>query len=82
VILSSADAHAAQTIAQRIRERVEGLEIEGFGEPIRFTCSIGVAASDSLNVWDEELVRSADSAVYVAKAAGRNQVCVAMPVAA
>ena len=50
VILSSADAHAAQTIAQRIRERVEGLEIEGFGEPIRFTCSIGVAASDSLNV--------------------------------
>src|SRR5688572_18883563 len=82
VILSSADAHAAQTIAQRIRERVEGLEIEGFGDPIRFTCSIGVAASDSLNVWDEELVRSADSAVYVAKAAGRNQVCVAMPVAA
>ena len=82
VILSSADAQAAQTIAQRIRERVEGLEVEGFGEPIRFTCSIGVAASDSLNVWDEELVRSADSAVYVAKAAGRNQVCVAMPVAA
>ena len=82
VILSSADAHAAQTIAQRIRERVAELEIEGFGDPIRFTCSIGVAASDSLNVWDEELVRSADSAVYVAKAAGRNQVCVAMPVAA
>ena len=82
VILSSADAHAAQTIAQRIRERVAGLEIEGFGDPIRFTCSIGVAASDSLNVWDEELVRSADSAVYIAKAAGRNQVCVAMPVAA
>ncbi len=82
VILSSADAHAAQTIAQRIRERVEGLEIEGFGEPIRFTCSIGVAASDSLNVWDEELVASADSAVYVAKAAGRNQVHVAMPVPA
>ncbi len=82
VILSSADAQAAQTIAQRIRERVEGLEVEGFGEPIRFTCSIGVAASDSLNVWDEELVRSADTAVYVAKAAGRNQVCVAMPVAA
>ena len=78
VILSSADAHAAQTIAQRIRERVEGLEIEGFGAPIRFTCSIGVAASDSLNVWGEELVASADAAVYVAKGAGRNQVHVAM----
>ncbi len=82
VILSSADAHAAETIAQRIRERVEGLAIEGFGEPIRFTCSIGVAASDSLKVWGDELVASADAAVYVAKGAGRNQVHVAMPVAA
>jgi diguanylate cyclase (GGDEF)-like protein len=82
VILSSADAHAAETIAQRIRERVEGLAIEGFGEPIRFTCSIGVAASDSLKVWGDELVASADAAVYVAKGAGRNQVHVAMPAAA
>ena len=82
VILSSADADAAQTIAQRIRERVEGLEIEGFGPPIRFTCSIGVAASDTLNVWGEELVASADAAVYVAKGAGRNQVHVAMTGAA
>ena len=82
VILSSADAHAAQTIAQRIRERVENLEIEGFGAPIRFTCSIGVAASDSLNCWGDELVAKADAAVYVAKGAGRNQVYVAVPVAA
>ena len=82
VILSSADAHAAQTIAQRIRERVETLVVEGFGEPIRFTCSIGVAASDALNCWGDELVAKADAAVYVAKGAGRNQVHVAMPVAA
>ncbi len=77
VILSSADAGVAQAIAQRIRERVENLEVEGFGAPIRLTCSIGVATSDSLNVWGEELVASADAAVYVAKGAGRNQVHVA-----
>jgi len=82
VILSSADAHAAQTIAQRIRERVENLEIAGFGTPIRFTCSIGVAASDSLNCWGDDLVAKADAAVYVAKGAGRNQVYVAMAGAA
>ena len=82
VILSSADAHAAETIAQRIRGRVEGLAIEGFGEPIRFTCSIGVAASDALNCWGDDLVARADDAVYAAKGAGRNQVRVAMPVAA
>jgi diguanylate cyclase (GGDEF)-like protein len=82
VILSSADTSVAQTIAQRIRERVEKLEVEGFGEPIRLTCSIGVATSDSLHVWGEALVASADAAVYVAKRAGRNQIHVAMPVAA
>lgn len=82
VILSSADASAARGIAQRIRERVENLEVEGFGDPIRLTCSIGVATSDALGVWGEELVASADAAVYVAKRAGRNQVYVAVSVAA
>ncbi len=79
VILSSADAGVAQGIAQRIRERVESLQVEGFGPPIRLTCSIGVATSDSLQVWGEDLVASADQAVYVAKGAGRNQIHVAMP---
>ncbi|HWN05736.1 MAG TPA: diguanylate cyclase [Steroidobacteraceae bacterium] len=82
VILSSADARVAQGIAQRIRERVETLEVEGFGDPIRLTCSIGVATSDALGVWGEELVARADAAVYVAKNAGRNQVFVAVPAAA
>lgn len=82
VILSSADARVAQAIAQRIRERVEQLEVGGFGAPIRLTCSIGVATSDALGVWGEELVASADAAVYIAKGAGRNQVYVALPAAA
>src|SRR5688572_11896972 len=79
VILSSADARVAQGIAQRIRERVEKLEVVGFGDPIRLTCSIGVATTDALGVWGEELVARADAAVYVAKRAGRNQVFVAIP---
>jgi diguanylate cyclase (GGDEF)-like protein len=82
VILSSADASAAHAIAQRIRLRVAELEVNGFGPPIRLTCSIGVATSDALGVWGEHLVARADAAVYVAKNAGRNQVQVAPPVAA
>ena len=78
VILSSADSRAAEAIAQRIRERVENLQVEGFGEPIRLTCSIGVATSDTLGVWGEELVAKADAAVYVAKGAGRNRVYMAV----
>jgi diguanylate cyclase (GGDEF)-like protein len=77
VILSSADAAAASPIAQRILERVAGVRVDGFGGPIRLTCSIGIAASDTLGVWGEHLIAQADAAVYVAKRLGRNQVQVA-----
>ena len=74
VILSSADAAAAHPIAQRILERVASVRVEGYGEPIGLTCSIGVAASDTLGVWGEQLIHRADLAVYAAKRSGRNQV--------
>jgi two-component system, sensor histidine kinase LadS len=82
VILSSADAAAANPIAHRILERVADVRVEGFGTPIRLTCSIGIAASDTLGVWGEQLIAQADAAVYVAKRLGRNQVQMAAPLAA
>jgi two-component system, sensor histidine kinase LadS len=82
VILSSADASAAYPIAERILERVADVCVEGFGAPIRMTCSIGIAASDTLGVWGEQLVAQADSAVYEAKRSGRNRVQLAQPLAA
>jgi diguanylate cyclase (GGDEF)-like protein len=77
VILSSADAAASLPIAQRILERVAEVQVDGFGLPIRLTCSIGIASSDTLGVWGEHLVARADAAVYAAKRAGRNQLFVA-----
>ncbi len=82
VILSSADVAAARPIAERIRARVADIQVEGFGQPIQLTCSIGVATSDMLNVWGEGLIARADAAVYAAKKGGRNRVQVAAPVAA
>lgn len=82
VILSSADAAAARPIAERIRDRVADVQVDGFGAPIRLTCSIGVAASDTLGVWGEHLIARADAAVYTAKRSGRNRVQVAAPLAA
>jgi diguanylate cyclase (GGDEF)-like protein len=82
VILSSADAAAARPIAQRILERVAGVRVAGFGEPIALTCSIGVATSDMLGVWGEHLIAQADAAVYAAKRSGRNCVQLAVPMAA
>ena len=82
VILSSADAAAATPIAQRILERVADVRVTGFGGPIRVTCSIGVATSDTLGIWGEPLLAQADAAVYVAKRSGRNQIHLAPPVLA
>jgi diguanylate cyclase (GGDEF)-like protein len=82
VILSSADAAVAAPIAQRIVERVAELRVAGFGAPINVTCSIGIAASDTLGIWGEPLLAQADAAVYVAKRSGRNQIHLAPPVLA
>lgn len=82
VVLSSASSASAHAIAERIRARVAGIRVDGFGTPIRLTCSIGVAASDALGVWGMHLLARADAAVYEAKRAGRNCVQIAMPRAA
>jgi diguanylate cyclase (GGDEF)-like protein len=82
VILSNADTVMAHSVAERIRERVAATAVEGFGVPIRLTCSIGVAGSDALGVWGEQLIARADRAVYGAKNAGRNRVEVAVPLPA
>ena len=74
VVLTGADCAAAAPVAQRICQGVSGTRIEGFGTPIRLTCSIGVASSDTLGVWGQHLIAQADSAQYAAKRAGRNQV--------
>jgi two-component system, sensor histidine kinase LadS len=82
VILSGADAASAHPIAERICRRVAEVRVEGFGAPIHLTCSIGVAASDTLGVWGQHLIAQADTAQYVAKRAGRNQVQLAAALAA
>jgi diguanylate cyclase (GGDEF)-like protein len=82
VVLTGADLAAAEPVAQRICKRIADVHIEGFGTPIRLTCSIGVAGSDALGVWGQHLIAHADSAQYAAKRSGRNQVQLAAALAA
>jgi diguanylate cyclase (GGDEF)-like protein len=70
VLLTEVDAPSAADIADRVRARIAAIEP---GDGVRVTASIGLAArnaSGSLN----ELLATADTALYRAKAAGRDRV--------
>lgn len=76
VLLVETDAMRAQAVAERIREQV--MQESFRGTPgLACTLSIGVAEASrnyrALDAW----VQAADAALYSAKAAGRNRVCLA-----
>ncbi len=67
-------AHTGRAAAERLRRMLEELVVPHSSKAIRFTVSIGVAQFESsLGGW-EETMRRADSAMYKAKAHGRNRV--------
>jgi two-component system cell cycle response regulator len=63
-------------IAERLRQRLEQLQLVNELPDLRVTVSIGVASLPNARITTtRELVEKADKALYVAKANGRNQVC-------
>jgi diguanylate cyclase (GGDEF)-like protein len=83
LLLPSAGAATAQSISERCRLRIAGLQLGAAKRQFRITASFGVAvfpthAAEGL----EQLLRAADRALYRAKETGRNRVMVAgLPVA-
>jgi len=76
VILPQANAEGAMLVAERLRKRIERMEIPGFGQ---VTSSFGVASFPSHASSRDTLVVAADRALYVSKNAGRNRVSVCDP---
>jgi diguanylate cyclase (GGDEF)-like protein len=71
VILPQATTEGAVIVAERLRKRVEQLEVPGFG---RVTSSFGVATFPTHASSRDALVVAADRALYDSKNSGRNRV--------
>ncbi len=77
LILEDADAGEASGVAERIRHAIEETLFDlGDGRIGRFTVSIGVATAEKRDRRVGDLLERADRALYAAKDAGRNRVCV------
>jgi diguanylate cyclase (GGDEF)-like protein len=76
VILTETDKNGARFAAERIRQAIETKRLRVYDEDLKLTVSIGVAtfAEDAQDT--NALIDKADKALYRAKQAGRNRVCV------
>ena len=75
VLVRESDAACAQVLAERLRSQIEAT-FSGEGET-GVTASIGVAAMPDHAGSAQGLIEAADTAMYAAKARGRNRVAVA-----
>lgn len=77
LMLAETDAQSAFVVAERIRKAVADTPVQAYDEILRVTISIGIAQLDTETPDLAALVERADSALYQAKAQGRNRVCIA-----
>lgn len=76
VILPGLSPDNARARAEQLRATVQGLHVHYAGKDLpRITISVGVAHYPEHGQTVQELVKSADDALYDAKACGRNTVC-------
>lgn len=78
LMLPQTDLTGATVVAERCRKGVEGKRIAVKNASIRTTVSIGISAMPSAQIKSvDDLIRTADDALFKAKDGGRNQVVVA-----
>ena len=76
ILLTQTDAQHALSVAEKLRKMVASWQFPGV--PRTVTISAGAAAFPDHGTTRDDLVRAADSALYAAKQAGRNKVCLAV----
>lgn len=80
IVMPHTGSMGAATLAGRLREQMEMMEILAHGNTVKITVSAGVATytPQSVDVTIDELIGEADKALYEAKNSGRNRVVVAV----
>ncbi len=78
ILLTQTNSQHAMHIAEKLRKMVASWQFPGVPRPV--TISAGAAAFPEHGTTRDELVKAADAALYAAKQAGRNQVCLGTPV--
>jgi diguanylate cyclase (GGDEF)-like protein len=72
ILLQDCSSEGGRAIANRIRLAMEAARVEGNGNTVSFSASVGVASTVSHGYELQQLCREADAALYRAKRAGRN----------
>jgi len=74
IILSGCAADKAQSLCERLRHTIAEYPFQVLGHTVNITVSLGLAHADPQDdVSETDLIRRADSALYQAKAEGRNR---------
>ncbi len=78
VLLPSCDEGSAAERAENLRSAIEAISVRYGDKSLpRITISVGIACYPEHGAMPQDLMKSADDALYEAKAKGRNQVCIA-----
>lgn len=80
IVLPETSAENAYKLCERIRKLVENREFYTGSENIKITISMGLYCKDvNDNIASDDMIKSADKALYAAKQAGRNRVEIFIP---
>jgi diguanylate cyclase (GGDEF)-like protein len=79
VILPETPLAGAQKVADVLRQDLASLRVGSDANPVTVTISVGVASSSDGELDVKAFIQRADEALYRAKHAGRNRLCVVAP---